>query len=311
LYVPSGDSGAGYVLFIRDGSLLAQRFDERKLELSADPVPIAPSVSEFGASANGVIAYLTGGAPKTSLTWYDRKGKILGAAGQPAAYASMSLSPDGKQVAAQRLDGDSIDLWLIGSESGSSGGAATRFTFDKPNDMCPVWSPDGSQIVFASARDGPMGIYRKHSTGAGSDELLVKSKSQACPMDFSPDGRLLLYEDVGEKASYGNLWVLPLDGNRRPFVFHKTEFGETAAAFSPDGKWIVYQSNGRQPPGEQYEGYYNESDERADNEAEEQRKLAFIAAQPIHPSFDPRFPGNHYLNDHHRGPFSVCLFCTA
>ena len=242
-YVPGTDSRTGYVLFLRDGSLLAQPFDARKLELSGNPILIAQSVNFFHASASGVIAYVAGGLDRRlSLTWYDRKGNVLGAVGQPAVYVSMALSPDGSQVAVQRADGESIDLWLLASAPGSSSDGATRFTFDKPNDMCPIWSPDGRYIAFASSRHGPQEMYRKQSTGAGGDELLVKSQNLVCPMDFSPDGRLLLYEDVPAQGSVGNLWVLPLEGDRKPFQFHKTEFSETNAKFSPDGKWIAYQS---------------------------------------------------------------------
>ena len=173
----------GYLLFVRDGTLLAQSFDASRLELSGDPFPIAEQVvadavfgdAMFSVSENGVLAYRGGAvSADTQLMWFDRTGKQLGAVGPPGEYLDPELSPDGKRVAFERKSahGDR-DIWLMDLPEG----APTRFTFNPSDDYYPLWSSDGTQIVFASNRDGSNGIYLKPTSGVGNEELLLKSAS--------------------------------------------------------------------------------------------------------------------------------------
>ena len=238
----------GYLLFRREASLFAQAFDDKKLQLSGHAFPIAEQVgfeastfqTYFSVSQTGVLAYNSSNYGKTQLTWVDRGGKELGSIGQPSNYYIRPwVSPDGKRIA---VDGPDLqgnrDIWLIDLVSGNP----TRFTFDASTELFPVWSWDGSRIVFASDREGPRHLYVKNATGAGKEELLLKSDANKIPMDWSPDGRFILYV-VNDPKTKIDLWLLPLFGDQKPFPFLQTEASERLARFSPDGRWIAYVSD--------------------------------------------------------------------
>ena len=244
LYVPSLDPARGQVLFLRDGSLLAQAFDNRRGELSGSPVTVAEHVGtagggawgRFSASSNGVLVYQTEDIPNVQLTWFDRSGKVLGAAGEPARYLRLVLSHDGTKAALNRIDPltGNQDLWLVDLAQGTT----TRFTFGSFS-TSPLFSPDGSRIAFVSVRNGAGGIYEKAANGAGSEDLLVNSTNATTLSDWTADGRFLIY---GGGRPF-NTWVLPLNGDRKPFPFARTQFTELSAHLSPDGHYIGYASN--------------------------------------------------------------------
>ena len=227
---------------------MTQAFDNRRLELVGEPVPVAEQVrntntvqGRFGVSTSGVLAYQTGAeGGGTSLTWYDRQGKALGAAAEPAAYGSVALSPDGRRIAVSRAGtrGANVDIWLVEFARAAS----TRFTFDPARDYAPVWSPDGTRIVFRSERIGLGDLYQETASGAGSDEVLLKSQEPKTPDDWSRDGRFLLYS-VGDPKTKNDLWILPLQGDRKPVPYLKTEFNEAQGQFSPDGRFVAYRSD--------------------------------------------------------------------
>src|SRR5262249_34505780 len=121
-------------------------------------------------------------------------------------------------------------------------GLRTRLTFDPALNVAPIWSPDGTRIVFSSNRRGNMNLYQKASSGAGSDEAVLKSDVYGVPYSWSRDGRYLLYTS-GDPGSATDLWVLPWFGEKKPFPFLQTRFAETRAKFSPDGRWVAYTSN--------------------------------------------------------------------
>ncbi len=251
-YVTSGNSSDGHLLFYREGTVLAQRFDPNKLELSGDPVPVAEQVGDFqrfigffSASTNGVLIYKSGNASagNAQLTWFDRQGKNLGTVGEPGNFNStFALSLDGKQAAVSRTDsqlGLKTNLWLLDL---TRGGASTRFTFDAAVDQFPVFSPDGGRIIFASSRDGPRNLYQKLTSGAKDEVALLKSDETKRPYSWSRDGRFLLYTVQTAKTN-DDVWILSMDGSRKPMLFQGTEFDEIEAQFSPDGRWIAYQSD--------------------------------------------------------------------
>ena len=149
------------------GTLMAQPFDAKKMELAGDARPLAERVRGFSASPNGVLTFTSAGSSGNSqLTWVDRKGNVLSTAGDIGEYRDLALSPDGMRAAYAR----GIDLWLF--EFGR--GFATKFTVGNPS-QDPIWSPDGSSIVFTSIRASGWGIYRKASNQAGQEELLYES----------------------------------------------------------------------------------------------------------------------------------------
>lgn len=242
-------SPPGYLLFLRERTLMAQGFDAGKLELMGEQFPVAEHVdrlpsnfffSLFSVSETGVLVYRSGTAGNAQLAWFDRGGKQLGTVGPPGPYFNPCLSPDEKRLAVGRWDqqGGPGDIWLI--ELGRD--TPTRFTFDPGHDTSPIWSSDGSRIVFGASRDGPRNLYQKASSSAGNDEALLKSDNQKVATDWSADGRFILYEEYFPKTG-ADLWVLPVSGGQKPFPFLQTEFREIQGQFSPDGKWIAYVSN--------------------------------------------------------------------
>jgi serine/threonine protein kinase/Tol biopolymer transport system component len=246
LYAPPVAGHPGYLLWLREGTLLAQRFDAGNLRPEGDPAPLAEDIAlndnraAFWTSDAGLLVYRTGGdTRKAKLVWIGRDGKRLGDAGPEDGYDSLRLSPNGKRVALGRRDpAGKPDTWLL--EFGR--GVFTRFTFDPKRDVDPVWSPDGRQIAFSSNRSGVYQLYRKDSAGAGQEEQLTNGPNDKTPSDWSRDGRYLLYEESGPKTG-DDIMTLPLEGERKPMVVLQTPFNEEVGVFSPDGKWIAYQSD--------------------------------------------------------------------
>jgi eukaryotic-like serine/threonine-protein kinase len=241
----------GYLLYLRDRSLMAQPFDADRLKVTGDAVPVAeqvqtngtPPTGYFSASDAGVLVYQTGRSTGTpNLAWVDRSGKTLATLGPPALFADVALSPDGRKASVSRYSSEQAgDIWVVDLDRG---GLAARFTFEDTEEMAPIWSPDGARVAY-SARPLALNdsvIYQKLANGAGSPEKLFEDGSTKYPTSWSPDGEFILYTsfDPGRPASA--VKVLPLAGNRTPFLLTDSEFNEQSAKFSPDGRWIAYQS---------------------------------------------------------------------
>jgi Tol biopolymer transport system component len=249
VYAPSPDPNVGYVLFLRENALLAQPFDSVKLQIAGEPVPVADhlrSIFEFGAfgvSENGVLAYQNGdaiGANPLQLTWFDRQGTNLGAAMSAGYYLSLRLSPDASRVAVTRMNLATVssNIWLHDFARNTP----TRLTSQRVGDDNPVWSRDGTHVVYDSLRSGRSGLYQMASNGAGGEEVLLEPEGLRDLDDWSRDGRFLLYSQ-GDSRTKSDLWVMPLDGKRQPQVYVNSEFNETHGQFSPDGHWIAYVSD--------------------------------------------------------------------
>jgi Tol biopolymer transport system component len=241
---PAVYSATGHLLFIRQGKLLAQDFDPDRLELKGDPFPIAEDVTEgttLSASAAGPIAYRTGADAQRQLVWVDRSGREIDKEVYPDTSAlGPSLSPDGHRVAVFRQTNGNMDIWSYET----SRRAWDRITFDPGDDIFPLWSRDGASIVSGSVRktEGVVDLYRKLlSSPQGTEELLLSTSQEKFPTDWSADGRFLLFTSLDPKRGF-DIWALPLEG-RKPFEVVRTDFSESLAQFSPDGRWIAYQSN--------------------------------------------------------------------
>jgi len=256
VYVPlsakpsSAKNEEGHLLFLREGTLLAQPFDSRSLMLTGDAFPIAEQVwsyrtfGVFSASRNGVLAYRAGTRQAyPQLTWFDREGKPLGDLGPSADYTDVTLSRDGRLVAVSQSDPQgNRDIWNVNVARG----VFTRFTFDPAPETAPVWSPDASRLVFASGRDGPDNLYQKETGGTRNEETLLKSNLPKRPLDWSSDGQFLIY-GVTDPTTKADLWILPLEGDRKPRPFLQTPYNEAQAQFSPGPpgapRWVAYTSD--------------------------------------------------------------------
>ena len=235
-------AGPGYLLFVRDGTLMAQPFDARRLSLSGDIFPAAEQVkylpangnAAFSVSTNGTLIFQKGNAAETNLTWFDRSGKKLGSI-PPGPFQQATLSPDQNRIVVERRDSGSSDIWLIDLLRGTN----SRCTFDPANDIFPVFSPDGKQIAFVSSRSGKNDLYIKAASGLGAEERIQEGMGGVS--DWSPDGKFLL--PAKSLAGNWDIWVLPMTGDRKPYPLLNQKFFEYRGKFSPDGHWILYTSN--------------------------------------------------------------------
>ncbi|HXP85897.1 MAG TPA: protein kinase [Bryobacteraceae bacterium] len=236
----------GNLFFMRDGTLMAQLFDDAKLQLRGEPVPVAEHVGVTGSTgifsvATGVLAYRAGAAAAANFqaTWFDRQGKVLGTFGERGPDRGFTLSPDGMNAAVRNaVSTQPGDIWRLDFARG----VRTRLTFRQSAGSTPTWSPDGGRIVFA-AGDTFDTLYEKASSGAGEEKELFKKPGEIkFPSSWSHDGRFLLYETELTPKTGTDLWVLPLEGDRKPVLLLGTEFGEGLGTFSPDMRWIAYVS---------------------------------------------------------------------
>jgi eukaryotic-like serine/threonine-protein kinase len=247
VYVPSSNPHKGQLLFLTAaGTLMAQPFDARKLQLSGEPIPLVQGFQgvNFSASSSGVLAYrTTAGGGLYRLAWYDRQGKMVEAGAAPSPYNSLALSPDGKRAFAfsTTLSGR---LWLVDLATNLT----TPFTF--PSAPAgeyggdPVWSPDGSRVIFAANGGGFLAsLYEKPVSGATDEHLILKSPDVKHPRSWSPDGRFLMYDAYNLNTGRAEIWALPVDGDRKPAPILKGGFNVGSAHISPDSHWMAYGSD--------------------------------------------------------------------
>jgi Tol biopolymer transport system component len=256
--VLSSDSGAhydrqsGHLLFVRQGTLLAQLFNPDTFALTGDPFPVAEKVEAgggiagivaFSVSDTGALAYGIGLAGDVGLvlTWVDRQGKATGAIGQPALYRGVSLSPDGLQVAAHRHDGEGGDIWLTDAARNTT----SRFTLDAAQEnQSPAWSPQSDRIAFGSVRDGKPGLYVRNANRTGTDERVYETSTSrsVLPLGWRPDGKAILFQ-VSEAKTTRDLWMVSLEGERKAWPLLQSTAAEHNGQLSPDGRWLAYGSN--------------------------------------------------------------------
>lgn len=243
-----GKESEGLAVTGGERSLMAQRFDPRRLELEGDAVPIAEDVLHFpnfgnaifSASDGGVLTYQKGsGGGLSRLVWFDRNGKELGTVGSPSDYLRPRISPDGRRIAVDIIDPQSgfYDIWIQDLIRGTS----TRFTFEAGNDSAPLWSPDGKQLVFTSVRKTLGDLYQKPASGTGSEELLVSSKEFKVAYSWSADGRYFSFTTNDPKSKF-DIWAWPV-AEKKAFPVVNREFNEVAPYLSPDAQWLAYVSD--------------------------------------------------------------------
>ena len=247
LYATAG-LGKHYVLWLRGSTLLAQELDPESLKMIGEPHPLAGPVGSLNGvtnvsiSGNGLLVYGTSNQ-LAQFKWFDRTGQPLGNVGEPGEYNAFRLAADGRRAVFSWTHPQSSDLWLLDTERGIS----NRFTANQGIAAYPVWSHDGSTVVFSTGE--PLSLFRKATSGVGGEERLTESKSLQLATDWSRDGRLLYFE-VGPNTQE-DIWTVPVtsDGRRisgvDPKVYMQTPFRELDGRFSPEAspRWIAYMSN--------------------------------------------------------------------
>jgi Tol biopolymer transport system component len=242
----------GLLLFVREsigtatGTLLAQPFDAVAGTLHGNAAPVADEVSLYAGRASfsvssGTLLYRSGRmGTRYELAWFDRRGSRLGTVAPAAYYERARISPDGRRIALHidepPSQGDIHILDLVRN-------VTTRLTLDPDDDALPVWSPDGQAIVYGSRGKQANGhdLYLKPTSGAGEERLLLASEGFQFPDDWSRDGRFLLYQDQNP-TSGSDIWVLPMQGEEKPYPLLATASDEVRGRFAPSGRFVAFHS---------------------------------------------------------------------
>ncbi len=239
-------AAAGYLLYVREHSLVAQPFDAAKLSITGEPIPVGEGLgvnnvggASFSLSTNGVLAFRAGETLGRRLMWVDRNGKETPALDDARDYADTWLSPDEKRFVFDLSEGGGKgDLWI----RDLARGITSRFTFEPEREFAPIWSPDGRRIVY-SKQSKIWDLYAKDAAGTGEPVEILKSPENKFPSDWSRDGAWLVYNSLGKDTGW-DLWALPMNGtDHKPIPLARTKFAELAASLSPDGRFLAYRSN--------------------------------------------------------------------
>jgi eukaryotic-like serine/threonine-protein kinase len=234
---------SGHLLFVRGGNLMTQTFDEKKLKLTGNPVPIAEQVrgetrgaAAFSLSSEGKLIFAGGQATALDLAWYDRSGK-KGDTIDTGTFQDAHISPDGKKVSAARADAAGhLEIYTYDLVRGTK----SQFSFSQSRDDDPIWSPDGNTIVFDSARNGKIDLYTRPANGSRQEELLFHDDFDKYPTSWSSDGKYIAYETIAN--SHLAVWVMPMFGDHKPYAFLQEKYNTRFPAFSPDTKWMLFTS---------------------------------------------------------------------
>ncbi|HET9305482.1 MAG TPA: protein kinase [Candidatus Sulfotelmatobacter sp.] len=251
--VTTASYASGYLLFMREQTLLAQPFDPSRLELTGEATPIAEHVAingptgvpEFSASETGTLVYQTGEAGGAwDLLWYARDGKPAGTVAEQERYYYPSLSRDNKMLAVSLFNGaqGTADVWVLDLQRGTK----SRLTFGTGTQISSTWSADGKTVFYSSNTGGATHIFGKAADGSGSERTVLASpEASEVPYSASADGKYLVYSRRLLNDAKGNvdIWVLPLAEGGKPFAIVQTPFSDVGPSISPSGKWMAYQNN--------------------------------------------------------------------
>ncbi len=237
----------GYLLYVRESTLVAQPFDAGTGKLAGDPRPLADKVdassvgqADFSASRDGILIYRSLTTEVRQLLWRDRAGRELGTVGEADWFGAPSVSAQETLLAVDNYDeqSDQRDVWIYDLERGSK----SRLTFDPGLDINPLWSPDRARIAFSSNRSGSFDLYLKDASGAGEEQRLLAAGEDLQPCDWSRDGRHIAFMRRAANTSW-DIWALPMDGSGEAFPLVQTPYSDSRPKFSPDGRWFAYESD--------------------------------------------------------------------
>jgi eukaryotic-like serine/threonine-protein kinase len=237
-------AASGHIVFARAGAILAAPLELSRLEVTGPAVTLIEGIrieewgaAQFALSPEGTLVYVSG-APAWigKLTWVDHQGIGKPLAAPAQVYGPVRLSPDGQRLAVS-VAGATNDVWIyeLARET------FTRLTTEGSNDQ-PLWTQDGKRIIYRSSAPNQSQLISKLADGSGAEQVLTRSKYRCAPDSWSPDGKLLAFYEFGPDSGF-DLWMLPLEGDRKPYPWLKTKFNEWGARFSRDGKWIAYTSD--------------------------------------------------------------------
>jgi Tol biopolymer transport system component len=238
---------SGHLLFVRQTTVFAQAFDAARLEVQGSPFPVMEGVmrgaaaSPLAAAGSTVAARVGAARADRQFVWVDRSGRALETVGERGAVRPISISPspDGGRLAFFLGEAANSDIWLLELRRN----LLSRLTTHPGEDIFPVWSRDGSRIVFTSNRNGGFALYQKRTTGDEPEELVLPgSPEETFASETSTDGQVLLYQRRSTKTGW-DIWALPLRGGGAPTPAIQTEFDERDGLLSPDGKWLAYFAN--------------------------------------------------------------------
>ncbi len=236
----------GYLVYVREQTLVAQPFDPRKREITGEPIPIGEGLgvnnvggASFSLSTTGVLVFRAGETQGRRLIWMDRNGKETPALDDPKDYTDTWLSPDGNRLAFDLNEGGGkSDIWI----RDLARGITSRFTFDPEREFAPVWSPDGRRIAY-SKQNKTWDLFAKDAAGTGEPVEILKSGENKIVSDWSKDGAWLIYNSQNKDTGW-DLWALPMNGaDPKPIPLARTKFAEFGGSLSPDGKFLAYRSN--------------------------------------------------------------------
>jgi serine/threonine-protein kinase len=228
-----------------DGSLMAVPFDLARLELTGTSVPILDGVdvqaggaAEFALSRNGSLVYVSGASASRTLVTVDRQGMAQPLMEERGHFHDPRFAPDGRRVALTRAEGGNHDVWVHDLERGT----LSRLTFEGYNGG-PIWTPDDKRVTFTSNRAGTYDLFWTPADRSAPAEGLLIADGDQFPASWSPDGRSLVLIERSASAPGGDIWVLPLEGDGKPWAYLQTPFDEQSARLSPDGRWLAYSSD--------------------------------------------------------------------
>jgi serine/threonine-protein kinase len=238
---------SGHLVYVNQTTLFAVPFDLKRLAVTGSPVPVLENIAtsvpdgggQFSFSDSGRLAYVTAEntVSEYPVVWVDRRGATTSLVSERGSYANPRLAPDGRRLALTVLRDGNWDIWVYDLERG----VPSRLTFDDAAETEQIWSPDGRELVYASDKGGLDNLYRQRADGSGEVERLTTFEGSQWASSWSRDGRIAL--TASQAGSGFDVQVMPLAGERKPETFLSTPFREADAAFSPDGRWIAYESN--------------------------------------------------------------------
>ena len=249
--------GSGHLVYMHEGTLFAVPFDTGRLERSGPSVPVLQGITsgagfagaQFASSNRGTFVFLPGRSVggEMSILWLGREGRPQPLRALPRRYRNLRFSPDGRKLAMDIQEGSQLDVSVYDWQRDT----LSRLTFDSASDQWPVWTPDGLRIAFGSdrANKATSNLYWQRADGTGEAERLTESRNTQAPTSWHPSGKYLAFTEQ-HPQTYNDVMILPLEGDEtsgwrpgKPVAFLNGPANETHATFSPDGRWLMYQSN--------------------------------------------------------------------